>query len=255
MDKEKFIRERLELHKKELLKHYRWEQVLGIFVYGSFNYGTATELSDVDTKAILIPTFANLVFNKPVSVQIDLPNNEHCEVKDIREMVDMFKKQNINFIEILYTDYFILNPFYEELWNEYFIKYREDIAHFDRNKTIQSICGQAIHTLKQDPTDGKKVSNAYRLYYFLSDYLNGRPYHQCIQQEGEFLNTMLRFKNQKKVKEGNAECLITAFEQIRELKAAPDPYNSAETAMKLGMLRLIRLLDSEVKDNVDNFFN
>lgn len=249
------IKQALQEHYDAVAARYPERQILGVFLYGSQNYGTATELSDVDTKAILIPTFVNLVLDKPVSVQLNLPNNEHCEVKDIREMVDMFKKQNINFVEILFTDYFILNPFYEELWNEYFIKYRDDIAHFDRNKTIQSICGQAIHTLKQDPTDGKKVSNAYRLYYFLSNYLDGKPYRQCIQQEGEVLKTMLRLKNQKKVKRGNAECLIAAFEQIREIKAASDPYNSGGIAMKLGMLKLIRLLDSEVKDNVNNFFN
>lgn len=41
--------------------------VYGVFLYGSQNYGTDTEQSDVDAKAIIVPSFHELVLKKPVS--------------------------------------------------------------------------------------------------------------------------------------------------------------------------------------------
>ena len=57
------IEEALQEHKQAVLAAgYAEEQILGIFVYGSQNYGTATENSDVDTKAVIIPTMRQLAF-------------------------------------------------------------------------------------------------------------------------------------------------------------------------------------------------
>ena len=41
-----------------------------------------------------------------------MENNEHIDVKDIRLMFDNFKKQNINFLEILFTKFGIVNEKY-----------------------------------------------------------------------------------------------------------------------------------------------
>ena len=171
----------LELHKQNLLrKGYKEENILGIFAYGSQNYNLDTEDSDWDTKAIVVPSFRDLVLEDTVSEQIEIYNiyngiyccdkdstGEHCEVKDIREMVNMFKKQNINFIEILFTEYKWINPIYKDIWKKYFEDNRERIAYYDMYKTLESICGQSLHTIKQNPTNGKKIANAYRLYIFL----------------------------------------------------------------------------------------
>ena len=52
----------LELHKQNLLrKGYKEENILGIFAYGSQNYNLDTENSDWDTKAIIVPSFRDLV--------------------------------------------------------------------------------------------------------------------------------------------------------------------------------------------------
>ena len=167
-------------HKERILQDYAESQLLGIFLYGSQNYGISTEKSDVDTNAIIIPTVKDLCLGKPVSREIQLDNGEYCKIKDIREMARMFAKQNINFIEILFTDYCWINPKYNHIWREYFINNREEIAHMHERYTIMSICGQAIHTLKQNKTDGKKFANGLRLYHFLKNYLERVPYSSAI---------------------------------------------------------------------------
>ena len=85
--------------------------VVGVFLYGSQNYELDYSGSDVDSKAIILPTLNDIVFNRqPVSTTLDMGNGCLCDVKDIRKMFECFKKQNINFVELLFTQYYILNP-------------------------------------------------------------------------------------------------------------------------------------------------
>ena len=70
-------------HKEAVLKKYPEYQILGIFLYGSQNYNIATEKSDVDTKAIIIPTVEQLAF-EPVRVEIiEFGDGGHCEIMSI----------------------------------------------------------------------------------------------------------------------------------------------------------------------------
>lgn len=203
------ILEALEEHKTEVFKHYPKNQVLGVFIYGSQNYGIATENSDVDTKAILIPTFEDLILRKPISCELHLKNGEHCEVKDIREMVKMFTKQNINFIEILFTKCYWVNPLYAVKWKKYFIDYRDEIAYMNPYQTIKSISGQAIHTLKQNPNDGKKYANGLRLFEFLKGYIKKEPYEKLLINNKEIQKLLIDYKtNKEPIPEGAVDTLI-----------------------------------------------
>lgn len=218
--KDKEIKMRIKQHYKEVLASgIKEKDLLGVFLYGSQNYGIDTINSDIDTKAIIIPDFQNLCLQPAISKEIHLENGEHCEIKDIREIVKNFRKQNINFIEILYTDYFILNPRYEELWKHYFVENREIIAHYDMNKCIQSICGQAIHTLKQNKTNGKKYCNGLRLKYFLKHYINREEYANCLYPPIWLREELIKYKTEQlQVEESQTDALILEFEEIKNQK-------------------------------------
>ena len=59
--------ERFNEHVQEALQIHD-SKVLMVALQGSQNYGLAYEDSDVDTKALLVPSFKDIVFNKqPVS--------------------------------------------------------------------------------------------------------------------------------------------------------------------------------------------
>lgn len=215
------IQQALQEHKQRVLEAgYTEEQILGIFLYGSQNYGTALETSDVDTKCVLIPTLAEVMFNKIQIKELKLYNDEHCEVMDICHLIYNLKKQNINFVEILFTEYKWINPKYQYLWNVFFEKIREEISHYDMNKCLQSICGQAIRTLKQNPLNGKKCSNGRRLQYFLTHYLNGDEYETCIKPNQKVIDEILSIKTSTLEDDTYAKELIAWFEQIRTLEVA-----------------------------------
>ena len=243
-DINKAIKEHLEAVLEE---GYNESQILGIFLYGSQNYGTNISSSDVDTKCILIPTLEDLCLRRPVSKEIHLENGEHCEVKDIREIVANFRKQNINFLEILYTPYFWINQMYEKVWFDCLVNNREFISYYDMNKALQSICGQAIHTLKQDKTNGKKVSNGLRLYWFLKEYLDGNDYNKCIYLDEDRRKILKDLKNKSKIKDiKQVDELIYNFEIFKTLTINPicdKTSNEIDDIMNNFILAAVRILD------------
>lgn len=263
------IKQRLQEQWNYLVKQdIAEEQILGIFVYGSQNYGYADDNSDINSKVVYIPTFEEMCLNKEWKSKeyIFGKNEEHIEVKDIREMRNMFMEQNINFIEILYTEYYILNPKYASLWQVYFVNNREVIAHYDRQKTVASIGGQLLHTLKQNPTDNKKLYNAYRLYYFLENYLNNKVYLDCLhvdQKTHDFLWNLKyglsNFSQSENIKYRYAiELEEKTFDLIRMHSHLESPLKEdAAAALDTGVTEILRSAYAASFDEItkEDFFN
>ena len=216
---EKAIQRHLE-HIKTIKPN--WEtHLIGVFLYGSQNYNVHTENSDVDTKAIYVPTLDQLAFgNGKDSTTLYLDNDEHCELMTISHFVNNLLKQNINFMEVLFTDYCWINPRWEKEWMT-MIQPRESIARYSVKQTVVSICGQALHTLKQyDGTDGKKVANSLRMENFLMKYLSRQNYLSCIKLEDSPLrDSILQLKQNLASPEyclGIAESCKIMFEIYRD---------------------------------------
>jgi predicted nucleotidyltransferase len=101
--------ERVVEHYNESLQYFPENKIIGIFLQGSQNYGLETKESDVDTKLIVAPSFKEFAFNlQPMSTTHVRKNNEHIDFKDVRLMFKTLKKQNLNFLEILFTDYCVI---------------------------------------------------------------------------------------------------------------------------------------------------
>lgn len=190
-----YINYRLAKHLEAISDKY---EVVGVFLQGSQNYGLDIYeddyKSDVDTKAIVLPSFEDIVYNRPpVSTTIVLDNNEHVDVKDVRVMFDNFKKQNTNFIEILFTPYRILNGKYYTLVQPIFDN-AERIAHLDYNKALSCIAGMSeqkrvalkhpyptiVDKIEKFGYDPKQLHHIYRLNDFIKKFISGMPYAECL---------------------------------------------------------------------------
>ena len=169
-------------------------KVLGVFLQGSQNYNLDYEGSDIDTKAIVVPSFEDFVLNrKPASTTLILPSNEHVDVKDIRLMHECFRKQNINFIEILFTKYKHLNPDYADLYQPMFDN-NEKIAHYNNYAAVNCIAGMVyekhkamehpyptlIEKIEKYGYDNKQLHHILRCEEFLERYIDGVPYSECL---------------------------------------------------------------------------
>ena len=157
--------------------------VLGL--QGSQNYGLSNEYSDVDTKLLLLPTFADLVYNKePKSTTHVLSNKEHMDLKDFRLYLPTLLKQNVNFVELLFTDYYFVNNMYKNEWNK-LVSAREEIAHYSPARTVQAMAGIAKNKysvfnnkksegFREDlGYDPKQVYQMGRVVEFLERYMGG----------------------------------------------------------------------------------
>lgn len=169
-------------------------EVVGLFLQGSQNYNLDYEDSDVDTKAIVLPTLDDIILNKkPRSFTHVMENDEHIDVKDIRVMFDNFLKQNINYVEILFTEYKIINPKYEEDLIELFTS-REAVARYDIKAALNCMAGMQLEKFKalqhRYPTtawkidkwgyDPKQLSHIIRLVDFMERYIADYLYKDCL---------------------------------------------------------------------------
>lgn len=172
--------------------------VIFLGLQGSQNYGLDVYdqdyKSDIDTKAIVLPTFKDIVLNKkPISTTLVLDNNEHIDVKDIRLMFETFKKQNINFIEILFTQYNKINPEYADLI-DLILNKNEEIARLNYNQGLRCIAGMSMEKLKalQHPYpnlidkiekygyDPKQLHHILRMNDFIKKFIAGKTYQECL---------------------------------------------------------------------------
>lgn len=199
------IIERLEQHKQNILEtKHEW---VGIFLQGSQNYNLDYENSDIDSKVIILPTFEDFVLNfKPVSYTHVMENDEHVDYKDIRLMIECFYKQNVNFVEILFTKYRIINPKYADIFQK-ILDVRERIGRFNNYATVNCIAGMAlekqkalchpypslIEKIKKYGYDAKQLHHILRMEEFLDRWINGEPYEDClISKKREYLKDIKR---------------------------------------------------------------
>lgn len=192
---DKWIMEQIARHHKEALSLYNDNQIIGVFCQGSQNYGLDIETSDIDTKCILTPSFKDIVMaHNPISTTHILDNNEHLDAKDIRKYLLCFRKQNLNFLEILFTPFYMVNPIYAEQWNR-LIENREAIANLNRYRGVQSMKGIAlekyhamehpypskIHLIQKYGYDFKQLHHLLRVEDCLEKYINGESYENCLR--------------------------------------------------------------------------
>lgn len=179
-----------------------------IALQGSQNYGIATEHSDVDSKLLVLPTLDEIIFNKKSFNTIHvMMNDEHVDTKDVRHYFQIFRKQNINFVEILFTPWYIVNDKYVDLW-EKLRENREALAHMNEYRAIQCMVGmcreKARNLIRRHPSrtqvfdkykyDPKELCHLVRIANFIINYGAGKPYEDCLNPSDELKEHLLYIK-------------------------------------------------------------
>lgn len=256
---------------KRVQEHYDYLQSLGyevvcVCLQGSQNYGldeySDEYMSDIDTKAIVLPPLDDFIAaSPPVSKVVIMDNNEHAEVKDIRVMFEMFKKANISYIELLFTDFKIINPEWAEFIEPLFAN-RELISKYNRIQFLRCIAGMAyekrkalchpypgiIEKIEKYGYDGKQLHHIARLYEFLTRFNNGESIENCFKSNNR--EELMMYKKQM-----NADGSVLSAEDAAKIA---DELVSRITALKDYMIdhyhikvksTAIEILD-EIKYNI-----
>lgn len=186
-----------------------------ICVYGSQNYGldiyTDEYTSDIDIKAIVVPTLDDLVDDcKPVSIVVETPYGQ-CDIKDIRLYFETLLKANPAYIETLFTDYHIVD---EKFKNEFQIIFnkREELVSALKYPFIRAIYGMMCEKQKalchpypsiadkveKYGYDGKQAHHALRLWILMLDYFShNKPLAQCFHPNNNYYIDLMDLKLNK----------------------------------------------------------
>lgn len=196
MNRQELIQQRLQEHYKDVID--RGFEVVYLALQGSQNYEldeySEEYQSDIDTKCIILPTLDDIVRGKaPYSSTLIRENNEHIDIKDIRVMFEMFRKQNNAYIEILFTDFYIINPKYEALMRELLDK-AEDIAKMHPCQALRCLAGTSaekfralehpypntMDKIEKFGYDPKQLHHIMRINDFMLKFIDNKPYKECL---------------------------------------------------------------------------
>lgn len=199
MDKrERLIRSSLEKHFSFIEK--MGYEIVGVFLQGSQNYNNDINdrdyQSDIDTKAIVLPSFDDFAkCRSEVSSSLSVLG-EKSDVKDIRIMFQNFKKMNINFLEILFTEWKIINPKYEKEVKE-LLDNAENIASYNKKALFNSIIGMSkqklvalkhsypstLEKIEKFGYDPKQLAHILRLNFFIKKLIAGKTFRECLDEK------------------------------------------------------------------------
>jgi len=188
-----WIMKRMWDHYNDAITQYPKERIVGVYCQGAGNYGLDYNESDVDTKCVLAPSLKELAESKMTSTTYVRENDEHIDFKDIRILLETFKKSNLNFLEILYTKYYIINPIYEEEWNK-LVEARDSIVSMNLPSLIKSMKGIAgekyhamehkypsrMHVIDKWGYDVKQLHHLFRIKEFMHRWVNGCSFGDCL---------------------------------------------------------------------------
>lgn len=182
-------------------------------LYGSQNYDLDNENSDVDAKAIVVPSFDELIEFKGKSKSFSFEDGI-LDVKDVRLMFEQFLKMNINFLEILFTDDFVYNTFYEGEVLE-LRDMAEDIAASNKVRLLRSNLGMmrskfnSVFMISSSNADEvvlygyspKDAASVLRVGEFLFSYLDrGLSFKEALSIKSSEKESLIR-----KVREGSVD--------------------------------------------------
>lgn len=247
---------RKEHIKNRLKAHYKYieslgYEVIGIFLQGSQNYNLdiyeKDYTSDIDTKCIVLPTLDNLIKgNQMTSTKYDF-EGEQIDVKDIRVMMEMWKKQNQSYLEILFTDYKIINPKYKSYLKE-ILDMKNDIIQLNPPQLARCIKGMSgekvvaleheypatVEKIKKFGYDPKQLASIVRLTHLIENIFDkNMNFKDAILYTDDGLrNYMLN------IKKGKIE-----LEEARELATMYDT--------KTNMIKE-RVVEEQGKDNFNS---
>lgn len=205
--------------------------VLAVMLYGSQNYDLDTEYSDIDVKAILLPSLDDMIQNKsPISTNIEYENGL-IELKDIREFYKTIKKGNPAYLEVLVSDYRygegeLYKTFEETFCNKNLIdSYVQAIADrfynscygmmLQKQKSLTHPYPSIEHKIKQYGFDSKQLHHIIRLYHIVRELFYNFGYSEVIIPNYFAKNLMMEIKDMSYFKKSYEENIKDAKDMAK----------------------------------------
>lgn len=163
--KKNYIFKKLSDYKKELEK--QGYNVIYIGLYGSQNYNVDDEYSDIDCKAIIMPTLHDIIFRKVTSKTIETENGA-IDVKDLITFYSVIKKGNFSYVEAIDTKYSIGDKYIKEIFQKIRPNKKSILgAMYEKRRALTHEYPSKTKEFERWGFDPKQYHHIIRLYHLL----------------------------------------------------------------------------------------
>lgn len=157
--------------------------VIYIGLYGSQNYNVDDELSDIDAKAIILPTLHDIIFRKVTSTTIECKDGA-IDVKDLITFYDVIRKGNFSYIESVDTEYSIGDKYIKELFRQIRPNLKSILgAMHEKRKALTHEYPSKTEEFEKWGFDPKQYHHIVRLYDLLKDIKRTNETYSYLKYE------------------------------------------------------------------------
>ncbi len=206
MNKEKIFE---ILNKYKRILEDKGYKVIYVGLYGSQNYNLDDEESDIDCKAIILPTLHDIIFRKVTSTTVECDEG-NIDVKDLVTYYDVIKKGNFSFIEAIDTPYYIGDVYIKRLLGRFRPNRRSILgAMYEKRKALTHEYPSKKAEFEKWGCDPKQYHHILRLYDLLG-YRDEPSYVKYTPQVAQELIDIKRNKNNltKEFMENHSDAII-----------------------------------------------
>lgn len=163
--KERMLFKELSNYKKIL--EDKGYNVIYIGLYGSQNYNLDDDESDIDVKAIIMPSLHDIIFRKVTSKTIECEKG-NIDVKDLLTFYDVIKKGNFSYIESIQTQYSIGDKYIKNLFSQFEVNKKSILgAMYEKRKALTHKYPSKVEEFEKWGYDPKQHHHILRLYDLL----------------------------------------------------------------------------------------
>lgn len=199
-------------------------QVIYIGLYGSQNYNVDDEVSDIDCKAIIMPSLHDVIFRKTTSKVVEFENGE-VDVKDLITFYEVIRKGNFSYIESIDTEYSIGDKYIKELFKQIRPNMKSILgAMYEKRKALTHEYPSKHAEFEKWGFDPKQHHHIERLNDLLTINIGDNDNLSYLVYDGALKNFMIDIKRNKYnyTKEQVEECDDRIIEHAKQL--IPEDY-------------------------------
>lgn len=220
------IETKLKQTYEDMIDDYGKNNIMGVAAIGMANYGFAETEDEIEIVGIYLPTFEEICNSTPEVIEL----GNGVKLVDIRLAYDATKR-TLRFLEVIFSNYLMLNPIFEEVFKTNILNNRELIAKYNMYNRIKIAYTQAMAQIADNPF------NAVRLSIAAEMYAAGESCYECFHFNKTYLNNYL-WKIKRKELKVNEEEIKAQFEEILN-KIPRDTNEEAVSIIKKGVVNIM----------------
>lgn len=222
-----------------------------VALYGSQNYHMDNADSDIDAYAVVIPSKRDLIYGKKTNRKLETRHGI-VTVKTIDDMLRMYSKQSINFLETLFTPYLVFaNEYQREVLS--LRSHATEISNIDMTQQLTTtrgyLTGQCIEAQKkvnEDETRARKcLARALQLQHFMDLRILGQDFMSALDKSKYDMPTRTIID---RVKDGSIRAENIAGIAEQTIDRANKSLDSFESVNKSDALQKKLVLERKLAD-------